>query len=325
MLYFIYRNILLLLMRSSILVGGQAVIEGVMMRVPGAYATAVRKTDGTIAFDRHVFNSITTTNKLYGLPIIRGMIHLYESMKMGYKTLEWSADMQTPNIKKNKILDSLLSFLSILFAITLFFGVPLLLAEFIQKLSGTEGTILFNIISGLIRICLFLFYLIGISFLKDIKRLFEFHGAEHKTVYNFESGQEINISNAKTFEKEHPRCGTSFVFIVMLVAIVSFSIIDTFAIHILGIELNVITRLLIHIPCIPIVAGFSYEVLKIIARFQKYFIFKALAYPGLMLQKITTQNPDEKQLEVAIEALRCAFGDNLKQYQGKEFNADAIG
>ena len=101
MLYFIYRNVLLLLMRSSILVGGQAVIEGVMMRVPGAYATAVRKTDGTIAFDRHVFNSITTNNKFYGLPIIRGMIHLYESMKMGYKTLEWSADMQTPNIKKN--------------------------------------------------------------------------------------------------------------------------------------------------------------------------------------------------------------------------------
>lgn len=312
-------------MRSSILVGGQAVIEGVMMRVPGAYATAVRKTDGSIAFDRHVFNSITTSNKLYGLPIIRGMIHLYESMKMGYKTLEWSIDVNTPNVKKNKILDSLLSFLSILFAITLFFGAPLLLADLIQKFSGIEGTISFNIISGLIRISLFLIYLIGISFLKDIKRLFEFHGAEHKTVYNFESGKEINISNASEFEKEHPRCGTSFVFIVMIVAIVSFSIIDTFAIHMLDIKLNVITRLLIHIPCIPIVAGFSYEVLKIIARFQKYFIFKALAYPGLMLQKITTQNPDEKQLEVAIEALRCAFGDNLKQYQGKEFNADAIG
>ena len=315
----------MLLMRSSILVGGQAVIEGVMMRVPGAYATAVRKSDGSIVFDRHKFDSITSTNKFYGLPVIRGMIHLYESMKMGYKTLEWSIDVNTPDIKKNKILDSILSFFSILFAIGLFFGTPLLLADFIQKYLESEGTIAFNLISGLIRISLFLFYLIGISFLKDIKRLFQFHGAEHKTVYNFESGHEININNARTFEKEHPRCGTSFVFIVMLVAIISFSIIDTFLIHIIGIELNVINRLLIHIPCIPLVAGFSYEVLKLTAKFQKYFIFKLLAYPGLMLQKITTQNPDDTQLEVAIEALKCAFGDDLKEYQGQEFKADAIG
>ena len=111
----------------------------------------------------------------------------------------------------------------------------------------------------------------------------------------------------------------------MIVAIISFSIIDTILIHTMGIELNVIRRLLIHIPCIPLVAGFSYEVLKITAKFQKYFIFKILAYPGLLLQRITTQNPDAQQLEVAIEALRRAFGDSLKDYQGKEFNADAIG
>jgi len=325
MLYFIYRNILMLLMRSSILVGGQAVIEGVMMRVPGAYATAVRKINGDIAFDYHSFQSSTTNNIFYNLPIIRGMIHLYESMKIGYQTLQWSIDINTPDIKKNEILDSILSFFSILFAIGLFFGIPLILATWIQKLSGGEGTIAFNIISGLIRIGLFLIYLIGISFLKDIKRLFQFHGAEHKTVYNFESGKEINVSNANSFQKEHPRCGTSFVFIVMIVAIISFSIIDTVMIHMLDIQLNVIKRLLIHIPFIPIVAGFSYEVLKITAKFQKYFIFKMLAYPGLMLQKITTQTPDEQQLEVAIEALRCAFGDNLKKYQGQKFNADAIG
>ena len=325
MIYFIYRNILMLLTRSTILVGGQAVLEGVMMRVPGAYATAVKKGNGEIVFDYHPFESITIKNKFYGLPIIRGMIHLYESMRIGYQTLQWSADINTPDVQKNKTLDSILSFLSILFAIGLFFGTPLLLAEFIQNLSGGEGAISYNIISGLIRILLFLIYLIGISFLKDVHRLFQFHGAEHKTVYNFESGKEINVSNAKTFKKEHPRCGTSFVFIVMLVAIVSFSIIDTILINIIGMELNVIKRLLIHIPCIPVVAGFSYEVLKITAKFQKYFIFKMLAYPGLMLQKITTQNPDEDQLEVAIKALRCAFGNNLKKYQGKEFNADAIG
>ena len=325
MIYFIYRNILMLLMRSSILVGGQAVIEGVMMRVPGAYATAVRKNNGEIVFDYHPFVSITTKNSFYGLPIIRGMIHLYESMKIGYQTLQWSADMNDPDVKQNKFLDSILSFLSILFAIGLFFGTPLLLADFIQQWTGGNSTIAYNIISGVIRIGLFLLYLIGISFLKDIHRLFQFHGAEHKTVYNFESGKEINISNASTFEKEHPRCGTSFVFIVMIVAIISFSIIDSILIHTMGIELNVVRRLLIHIPCIPLVAGFSYEVLKLTAKFQKYFIFKILAYPGLLLQRITTQNPDAQQLEVAIEALRCAFGDSLKDYQGKEFNADAIG
>ena len=325
MLYFVYRNILLLLMRSTILVGGQAVIEGVMMRVPGAYATAVKKNNGEIALDYHPFYSLTTQNKIFSLPIIRGMIHLYESMKIGYQTLQWSADIATPNQQTNKVLDSILSFLSILFAISLFFGVPILLADILQSyISSNQNMFVFNIISGVVRIILFLTYLILISFLEDVNRLFQFHGAEHKTVYNFESGKEINPENASNFPKEHPRCGTSFVFIVMLVAIISFTIIDTILTNI-GIELTVIKRLLIHIPCIPIVAGLSYEVLKIIAKFQKYLFFKILAFPGLMLQKITTQNPNEEQLEVAIQALSHAFGDDLSNFKGKQFNADAIG
>ena len=160
--------------------------------------------------------------------------------------------------------------------------------------------------------------------MKDIKRLFQFHGAEHKTVYNFESGRELSIQNAADFPKEHPRCGTSFIFIVMLVSIISYSIIDGLLIH-LGVDLTVIKRLLIHIPCLPLVAGFSYEVLKITAKFQKYFIFKVLAFPGLMLQKITTQTPDDVQLEVAIYALKHAFGDDLHKYSGKQFKAEAVG
>ena len=311
-------------MKSTILVGGQAVIEGVMMRVPGAYATAVRQSNGEVALDYHPFNSKVVSNYFYGLPIIRGMIHLYESMSIGYKTLEWSAKISEPNQKTNKILDSLLSIISILFSLGLFVGMPIIVADFIQDSLLEKNTFIFNIISGLVRIFIFLTYLILISFMKDIKRLFQFHGAEHQTVYNFESGKPLTIENAKNFPKEHPRCGTSFIFIVMLVAIISYGIIDTIVIY-LGVDLTVIKRLLIHIPCLPIVAGFSYEVLKITAKFQHYFLFKILGFPGLMLQRITTQIPNDDQLEVAINALKHAFGDQLKKHEGKEFNAEAVG
>ena len=326
MFYLVYRNILFILMRTTILVGGQAVIEGVMMRVPGAYATAVIKKDGEIEIQNHQFQSIILNSYFLSLPIIRGMIHLYESMKIGYGTLQWSAEISEPNnVQNNKILDTILSFLSIFFALGLFFGLPIVSADFfINYFHIQDDTLTFNIVSGITRIILFLTYLISISFLKDIKRLFQFHGAEHKTVYNFESGQNITVENAKSFSKEHPRCGTSFVFIVMLVSIFSFAIIDYLIIS-SGINLTVLKRIFFHIPCIPLVAGFSYEVLKLIAKYQHYFLFKIFAYPGLMLQKITTKEPDDSQLEVAISALKNAFGDTLSNYQGKEFNADAIG
>ena len=247
MLYLIYRSILLTIMQSTILVGGQAVIEGVMMRVPGAYATAVRKSDGGIALDYHTFESKVMKNYFYALPIFRGMIHLYESMKIGYHTLQWSAEISDPNQKTNKILESILSFISIIFSLTLFVGLPIIAADFLQGYFFDKNSFIFNMLSGSVRIIIFLTYLISISFMKDIKRLFQFHGAEHKTVYNFEAGQPLNIENAKRFPKEHPRCGTSFIFIVMLVSIISYSIIDSILIN-SGVDLTIIKRLLIHIP-----------------------------------------------------------------------------
>ena len=165
MLYLVYRNILLLIMRSTILVGGQAVIEGVMMRVPGAYATAVRQKDGEIKIKRHSFESMITHYSFLSFPIIRGMIHLYESMKIGYRTLQWSAEISEPAIKQsNKFLDSILSLLSIVFAIGLFFGLPIISADFfLNYFSFKEDTLIFNIISGITRIVLFLIYLISIQ------------------------------------------------------------------------------------------------------------------------------------------------------------------
>ena len=313
-------------MKSSILVGGQAVIEGVMMRVPGAYATAVRLENNSIVYKKHSFTSIIEKRKLQNAYFIRGMVHLYESMKIGYSTLDWSAQLQEEEpSKNNKFLDWIMTVFSILFALGIFVFLPLYGTTYFFS-QTTNQPFYFNIIAGVFRILIFLIYLISISQLNDVKRLFAYHGAEHKTVYNFESGKSINVSNAKTFSKEHPRCGTSFVFIVMLVSIFSFTIIDAIIIAVFQLsELTVLTRLLFHIPCIPLVAGFSYEVLKIIAKYQQYFLFKIFAYPGLLLQKITTQTPDNSQLEVAISALKNAFGDKLSKYEGQEFNADAIG
>ena len=159
-----------------------------------------------------------------------------------------------------------------------------------------------------------------------MQTLFQYHGAEHKTIYTFESGTELNYSNAKKFKKEHPRCGTSFLFIVMLVSIFSYSVIDSIAIFLLKIDLGVFKRTLLHFACLPLVAGISYEVLKLIAQnIEKNIFLRFLAKPGLMLQKITTKEPTEDQLEVAFESLIVAFGDNYEKYKGKKYKADAIG
>ena len=322
------RLLLILSMKPNILVGGQAVIEGVMMRVPGAYATAVKNPKGDILIDCHPFSSLTLKGGIFNLPIIRGIIHLYESMKIGYGTLQWDADNAMPSDKEqNKILDSILTIFSILFAIGLFFIIPIYFASYIESYfnSRSSNVLLFNIISGFTRISLFLTYLYSISFMKDVNRLFQYHGAEHKVVYNFESGEDLNIENAQKFKKEHPRCGTSFIFIVMIVAIISFSMIDLIISTFFIKDLTPIIRILFHLLFLPLVAGFSYEVLKFIAKHQKHFIFQILSYPGLMLQKITTQEPTNNQVDIALQALSSAFGNNLYKYKGQEYQADAIG
>ena len=264
--------------------------------------------------------------------IIRGMIHLYESMKMGYKTLDWSAnmqedkkDLQTEPTLLSKIQETTLSLISIIFAISLFLLLPLFCTSFFKEIINQP--FLFNITSGIIRIIIFLSYLILISQLKDVKRLFQYHGAEHKVVYNFESGELLSVDNAKQFSTQHPRCGTSFVFIIMLVTIFSHALLDYCAIMLLPIqELTILIRLTLHILFLPLIAGIGYEVLKFLATKQNNIFFVALSKPGLWLQNITTKEPTDNQLEVSLTALQTAFGDeNLQSYSGKEFIADAIG
>ena len=318
------KTILISIMKPTILVGGQAVIEGVMMRVPGAYATAVRDPNGKIHVDRKKFIALGEKSLIWKQPILRGMAGLYESMKMGMETLHWSADIAMPDEKnkpKSRISDFFSSLFAIALAISLFMIVPMWLTT--NLLPVEKDAILFNLASGFIRIFFFILYLFLISRMNDVKRLFQYHGAEHRVVYNFESGKKISVKNAQLFPTQHPRCGTSFMFIVLLSAIIVFSIIDSFIMMFTG-NITLVSRLLFHLPMIPIVAGISYELIKISSRNNNLF-FRILRTPGLWLQNITTRQPDDEMVEVAIHAIEKAFGKKLDSMSGKQYVAEAVG
>jgi len=315
-----------IIMKPSILVGGQAVIEGVMMRVPGAYATAVRDTGGKIHVDRHNFTSKAEKNNAWKKPVLRGMISLFEALKMGMQTLQWSADIATPEEDKKKEPGKLAQFFTtstaILIALALFMAAPYWITTKLFLVS--KEAFLFNLIAGFFRITFFIVYLVLISFMKDVKRLFQYHGAEHRVVYNFESGKNLTVKNAQSFPTQHPRCGTSFLFIVMISAILIFSVIDTIFIGFFG-SLTVFSRILLHLLMLPLVAGIGYEVLKISARNGDKIIFRMLRAPGLWLQHITTKEPEDEMVEVAIKSLKSAFGDKYNDVIGKKYVAEAIG
>ena len=318
------KTILISIMKPTILVGGQAVIEGVMMRVPGAYATAVRDPNGKIHVDRKKFIALGEKSLIWKQPILRGMAGLYESMKMGMETLHWSADIAMPDEKnkpKSRISDFFSSLFAIALAISLFMIAPMWLTTNLFHVE--KDAILFNLASGFIRIFFFILYLFLISRMNDVKRLFQYHGAEHRVVYNFESGKKISVKNAQLFPTQHPRCGTSFMFIVLLSAIIVFSIIDSFIMMFTG-NITLVSRLLFHLPMIPIVAGISYELIKISSRNDNLF-FRILRTPGLWLQNITTRQPDDEMVEVAIHAIEKAFGKKLDSMSGKQYVAEAVG
>ena len=245
-------------------------------------------------------------------------------MKMGMETLQWSADIAIPDEKgkpKNKFADFFSSLIAISLAVSLFMIAPMWLTT--KALDVEKEAFAFNLISGAFRISFFILYLFLISRMSDVKRLFQYHGAEHRVVYNFESGKDINVKNSQSFPTQHPRCGTSFMFIVLLSAIIVFSIIDTIIIKFTG-DINLFSRLAFHLPMMPLVAGISYELIKISSRNNNLF-FRVLRKPGLWLQNITTRQPDDEMVKVAISALETAFGDKLKTMSGKQYVAEAVG
>lgn len=315
--------------QQSILVGGQAIIEGVMMRVPGAYAIAVRNPRNEIITRRTPFVSLSEKYAWMKWPVIRGGIALFESMKIGINTLNQSADIafdedsSGEKTLKEKIQSWLGTAFALVLGIGLFFVLPLFLTTKVMNVEKTA--LLFNLSSGAMRIAFFLIYLWAISLMKDVKRLFQYHGAEHKTVYTFEAGKQLTTDDARPFPTQHPRCGTSFLFIVLLSAILLFAVIDTILLWLVDGEMSLKLRLLVHLPLIPLVAGISYEVLKFTARHRDWAWVRALAAPGLWLQNITTSEPDDEQLEVALKSLKSAFGDDLEKYEGQTYVAEAIG
>ena len=324
----ILNQIILFISKASIMVGGQAVINGVMMRVPGFYATAVRDNNNAIIIDRHIHQSLVEKYNISQIPILRGFLHLIDSMKIGFQTLEWSAEVaEEESSPPNKVVNFFMTLLSLSFAIGLFMGIPYLITGIglAKYTMYSNNQFLFNCVAGLIRILVFLIYLYLISKLKDIKCLFQYHGAEHKVVYNFESGQKLSVKNASQYSTKHPRCGTSFVFILMLVTILTYAITDSLIAQFQLITFTTFIRILFHLILLPFVAGLGYEVLKFLATKQSNPFFALLSKPGLWLQNITTNEPDNNQLEVSISALKSAFDTNIDQFEGQQFNADAIG
>ena len=316
------KSLLLFTMKPSILVGGQAVIEGVMMRVPGCYATAVRAPNGEIHIQKEDFTSITESSSFWRRPIFRGMASLYESMKMGMKTLNYSADIAMPEEEpQSKIAELFSTVFAISLAVFLFMISPMWVTTTILDIE--KDAFWFNLVSGGFRILFFIVYLLTISFLSDVKRLFQYHGAEHRVVYNFESGKDVNVKNAQAFPTQHPRCGTSFLFIVLLSAILVFALVDTLIIGVLG-TISLPLRLLFHLPLIPFVSGIGYELIKLSSK-SNTLVFRILKKPGLWLQNITTKNPEDEMVEVSIKALEKAFGQRYDEMLGKEYTAEAIG
>ncbi|MEK6650624.1 MAG: DUF1385 domain-containing protein, partial [Bacteroidota bacterium] len=301
-------------------IGGQAVIEGVMMRAPGSVATAVRRASGDIVVQVLRHRSLTERLPALNKPVLRGAVGLIDMMYIGIKTLNYSADVAMRDAEKHDRKDTsssradrtepsrwalaLTLAFALGFGILLFFVTPLLLTTFFFDLE--QDVLAFNLVAGSVRVAMFLVYLVGISFLKDIQRLFEYHGAEHKSVFAFELNTPLVPPEVALQSRFHPRCGTSFLLIVMFVAILSFALLDTALIGWLG-ELTLLVRLATHLPFLPVVAGLSYEIIKFSAKHASTWWGRILVAPGLWLQTVTTREPDPSQSEVSIVALKCAL------------------
>jgi uncharacterized protein YqhQ len=279
-------------------VGGQAVIEGVMMRGIRHWAVAVRKEDGTIESEVHDFESVVKRNRFYRLPVVRGVVALVESMGIGIKALGIAANKQVGE-EEEEIGGATWAFtvaFSLLFAIGFFFLLPLGIISLVQGHRGSS--VEFVLLEKLLRIVIFILYLWVISLLPDLRRVFEYHGAEHKTIFNYESGLPLSPENAARFTRFHPRCGTSFLLLVFIVSIFVLLPLGRPAWYILFPS---------RVLAVPIVAGLAFELIKLIGKHRTKLWARAIMWPGLQLQRLTTREPDHEQLAVAIASLEAVL------------------
>jgi len=294
------------------LIGGQAVMEGVMMRAPHSYCVAVRRADGSMLTDEMPVRRVSEAHPAFRYPVLRGIGMLGQALWLGIKALRFSANAalegQSPAGRRNQEISSWAMGLNLAFSfgffIFLYKFVPLYLTTAIaNRLPAVDGHVLFNLTDGLIRIAIFLGFLYLISRWKDIRRVFEYHGAEHKTVFNFESGLPLSVENAQKFARYHPRCGTSFLLVVMVIAMAVYALVPAE---------GFLMRFAARVAFLPVIAGTSYELIRFAAR-HRGGLMTTLTAPGLWLQRITTQPPSDEQTEVAIHALRGAMALELKQ------------
>jgi len=298
---------------DKINVGGQAVIEGVMMRAPRSVAIAVRRPDGEIVVKKELMVPLSERFPVVKLPILRGAVALIQSLVIGIKALNFSANEAMTEEEKDKEGvkegNSELSSWAMAgtmtmafgFGICLFFLFPLFLTKQLVPVIG-DNNIVFNLVDGVIRVIVFLLYIWGISCMKDIQRVFQYHGAEHKSIFAYEAGEELTVDNVRRYSRLHPRCGTSFLLIVMLVSIAVFSLIP----KLWPFYLKAGSRIVL----LPLIAGISYEFLKWSAKNESHPLVRMIIAPGLGLQRLTTREPDDAQLEVAIRSMNEALEVN---------------
>ena len=292
-------------------IGGQAVIEGVMMKSPNYISTAVRKPSKKIKTKTEKSVSLTVRSKLLGLPFIRGVVSLFEMLIIGFKTLTYSANeaLEEEEEELGKVGMFLTIMSAVLFGLGLFVVLPYVLTVLVGVIEESNA-LLFNFIDGMIKLVIFIIYLIVISFMHDIKRVFQYHGAEHKTVNCYEAGEKLIVKNVKKYSALHPRCGTSFILIVILIGVVVLSFVPIFMQFIFSGVMDwhwalkrlilLFGRILFLLP----IAGIAYEFLRLSARFRDSKVMEFCMSPGLLAQRLTTREPSTDQIEVAIAALK---------------------
>ena len=285
-------------------IGGQAVIEGVMMRSPKRVATAVRLADGTVEVKSREYASLSRRLPILSLPILRGAVVLVESLRIGVEALAFSAEAavkEEETLPKEQRRFGTLGLgmgFTVLFSFAIGFGVFFWLPLFLTERTGVRDPFLFNLIDGFIRMVFFLAYIVGIGFWGEMQRIFQYHGAEHKTIHNLESGLELTPENAARQSRFHPRCGTSFLFLVVLVSFIVFAF--------FGRPDSLGDRLL-RFALIPVIAGISFEIIRFAGAHSDKAWVRWISEPGLQLQRLTTREPSRDMLEVAIAALRAVL------------------
>lgn len=292
-------------------IGGQAVLEGVMMKNKEKYAVAVRKPDGEIEVEVETYQGLAHGSKFKELPFIRGIFNFLDSLILGTRALNYSASFYEEEEGKEtkfdkamdkmsggngeKLLSGIVTVISIMLAVGIFIVLPYFISSLFESFIRNRS--LMAIIEGVIRIALFLLYVWGISAMKDIRRLYQYHGAEHKCINCIEKGRPLTVHNVMRSSRLHKRCGTSFIFFVMLVSIVLFFFIQVD---------NVAEKVILRILLMPVVAGISYEIIRLAGRTDNVFI-KTLSAPGMWIQRMTTREPDESMAEVAIASVEAVF------------------